>query len=65
MLGRVNPSCVKYWEIIADNLSASGWTSGCVSTVDSNGRTIFVADAHHGHGKRLIVRAKFADELSV
>jgi hypothetical protein len=37
---------VKYWEIIADNLSKAGWESGCVSGVDSNGRTIFVADAH-------------------
>jgi len=30
---------------------------GCVSGVDSNGRTIFVADAHHGDGQRFIVRA--------
>src|SRR5207253_1714581 len=35
---------VKYWEIIADNLSKAGWTWGCVSTVDSRGRTFFVAD---------------------
>jgi hypothetical protein len=34
---------VKYWEIIADNLSKAGWSWGCVSTIDSNGRTIFVA----------------------
>ena len=38
--------CVKYWEIIADNLSKAGWTWGCVSAVDRDGRTIFVADAH-------------------
>jgi len=25
--------------------------------VDSNGRTIFVADAHRGDGKRFVVRA--------
>jgi hypothetical protein len=37
---------MKYWEIIADNLSKAGWSWGCVATVDSNGRTIFVADAH-------------------
>jgi hypothetical protein len=37
---------MKYWEIIADNLSKAGWSWGCVSGVDSNGRTIFVADAH-------------------
>jgi hypothetical protein len=28
-----------------------------ITTVDSNGRTIFVADAHRGDGKRFIVRA--------
>ena len=28
---------VKYWEIIADNLSKAGWSWGCVSTVDSRG----------------------------
>jgi hypothetical protein len=27
------------------------------STVDSNGRTIFVADTHRGDGKRFVVRA--------
>jgi hypothetical protein len=56
---------VKYWEIIADDLSKAGWSLGCVSAVDSSGQTVFVADAARGHGKRLIVRAKFADELSV
>jgi len=48
---------MKYWEIIADNLSRSGWSWGCVSAVDSRGRTIFVADAHRGDGKRFVVRA--------
>jgi hypothetical protein len=48
---------VKYWEIIADNLSKAGWSCGCVSAVDSRGRTIFIADAHHDDGKRFIVRA--------
>jgi hypothetical protein len=48
---------VKYWEIIADNLSASGWSWGCVSALDSNERTIFVADAHRDDGKRFIVRS--------
>jgi hypothetical protein len=36
---------VNYWEIIADNLSKAGWSWGCVAAIDSNGRTIFVADA--------------------
>jgi len=26
---------VKYWEIIADNLSKAGWSWGCVSAVDT------------------------------
>ena len=47
----------KYWEIIADNLSKAGWSWGCASTADSNGRTIFIADAHCSDGKRFIVRA--------
>jgi hypothetical protein len=48
---------VKYWEIIADNLNKTGWSWGCVSTLDSSGRTIFVADAHRDDGQRFIVRA--------
>jgi hypothetical protein len=47
----------KYWEIIADNLSKAGWSWGCVSAVDSRGRTIWIADAHRGDGKRFVVRA--------
>jgi hypothetical protein len=39
---------LKYWEIIADNLSKAGWSLGWVSAVDSRGRTIFVANAHRG-----------------
>jgi hypothetical protein len=47
---------VKYWEIIADNLSKAGWSWGWVSAIDSEGRTIWIVDAHRG-GKRFIVRA--------
>jgi hypothetical protein len=36
---------VKYWEIIAGNLSAAGWSWGCVSAVDSGGRVIYCVDA--------------------
>jgi hypothetical protein len=35
----------------------SGWSWGCVATVDATGRTIFVADAHRGDGQRFVVRA--------
>jgi hypothetical protein len=47
----------KYWEIIADRVGKGGWSWGCVSAVDSNGRTIWIADAHRDDGKRFIVRA--------
>jgi len=43
---------VKYWEIIADNLSKAGWIWGIVSAIDSNGRTTRIADAHRDDGKR-------------
>ena len=48
---------MRYWEIIADNLSKAGWSWGCVSVVDSDGRTIWIVDAHRDNGKRLVVRA--------
>ena len=48
---------MKYWEIIADNLSKAGWSWGCVSAIDSNGRTIWIADAHRVDGKRFVARA--------
>ena len=47
---------MKYWEIIADNLSKTGWSWGCVSGVDSNGQTMFTVDAHRAE-KRCVVRA--------
>jgi hypothetical protein len=31
----------KYWEMIANRLMKAGWSWGCVSTVDSHGRTTF------------------------
>ena len=56
MLSRSQPF-VKYWEIIADNLSKAGWSWGCVSALDLEGRTIFIADAHRDDGKRFIVHS--------
>jgi hypothetical protein len=44
-------------EIIAHNLSKAGWSWGCVSAIDSNGRTIWIADAHRDDGKRFVVHA--------
>jgi hypothetical protein len=48
---------VKYWKIIADNLSKAGWSLGWVSALDLEGRTIWIADAHRDDGKRFVVRA--------
>ena len=44
------------WEIIADRLKKAGWSLGWVSAIDSQGRTIWIVDAHPD-GKRFIVRA--------
>jgi hypothetical protein len=51
---------MKYWVIITDNLSKTGWSFGYVSAIDSNGQMIWIADAHRGDGKRFVVHA---DEL--
>jgi hypothetical protein len=48
---------VKDWERIADNLNNAGWSWDCLSAVDRGGRTIWIADAHRGDGKRFVVRA--------
>ncbi len=48
---------VKDSETIADNLSKAGWSWGCVSAIDSEGRTIWIVDAHRDDGNRFIVRA--------
>jgi hypothetical protein len=37
--------------------TASGCSLGWVSAIDSQGRTIWIADASRGDGKRFIVRA--------
>jgi hypothetical protein len=50
---RNKSNCWCVMEIIADNLSKGGWSWGCVSAVDSSGRTIWIADAHRGDGNDL------------
>jgi len=50
----------RYWETIADKLSKAGWSLGWVSAVDSEGRTLWIVDAHRDDGKRFVVRS---DEL--
>jgi hypothetical protein len=37
--------------------SKAGWSYGYVSAVDSQGRTIWIADEHRDDGQRFIVRA--------
>jgi hypothetical protein len=39
------------------NLSKAGWSLGYVSAVDSEGRTIWIADAHRDDGSRFVVRS--------
>jgi hypothetical protein len=38
-------------------LSVRKWGWGCFSAVDSNGRPIWIADAHRDDGKRFVMRA--------
>jgi hypothetical protein len=54
---------VKSWEIIADNLSKAGWSWGCVSAADCEGRTIWIADAHREGGEWFVVPAE--ENLSI
>jgi hypothetical protein len=48
---------MKFWDVIADNLKKAGWSLGYVSAVDSEGRTIWIVDAHRDDGKRYVVHA--------
>jgi hypothetical protein len=41
-----------------DSLSKAGWSWGCISAIDSNGRTIWIVDAHRDDGKRFVVHAE-------
>jgi len=53
----VGKSRQRVQEIIADNLGKRGWSWGCVSAVNLEGRTIWIADAHRDDGKRFVVHA--------
>lgn len=50
---------LKYWEIIADKIAASGWAWGYCSVATANGLH-YIVDAHCGDGRRFIVES---DEL--
>ncbi len=45
---------MKYWEIIADRLSAFGWSWGITTIHDAKARKLFVVDTH-----RTDVRGRF------
>ena len=45
------PQAATRWQALTHSLRV------CVSAIDCNGRTIWIADAHRGDGKRFIVRA--------
>ncbi len=53
---------MKYWEIIADNLSKARWSWGCSWQIDSSGRVLFTADAYSRDGRRFTVLSD--DKLS-
>jgi hypothetical protein len=42
----------------ANRLGKAGWSWGCVSAIDSNGRTTWIIDAHRGDEKRFVVHAE-------
>ena len=48
---------VRYWEIIADNLSKAGWSWGCVTAMDCDARTLWIVDAHSDDGNLFVVHA--------
>jgi hypothetical protein len=48
---------VKYWETLPTISAKPDGVGAWVSAIDSNGRTIWIADAHRDDGKRYIVRA--------
>jgi hypothetical protein len=43
-------------EITADNLTKAEWNWSCASAVDSQGRALWIADAHRDDRKRFAAR---------
>jgi hypothetical protein len=50
---------MKYWEIIADKIAASGWTWGYCAVATASGSR-YIVDAQCGDARRFIVES---DEL--
>jgi len=53
---------MKYWEIIADNLSKAGWSLGYVSAIDSNGERSGL-QTHIATAKSVLLRARMKSWL--
>ena len=52
---------MKYWEIIAEKLTAEGWSRGITRAYDTQAGEVFIVDAHHSETDgRFIVKS---DEL--
>jgi hypothetical protein len=45
---------LKYWEIIADNLSKGGWSWAASQRLIPTGERIWIADAQRDDGKRFV-----------
>ncbi len=43
--------------MLSARIDKAGWSWGCISAVDYNGRTIFIVDAHRDDGNRFVVHA--------
>jgi hypothetical protein len=48
---------INFTDLGRHNLSKTGWSLGYVSAINSNGRTIWIADAHRDNGKLFVVHA--------
>jgi hypothetical protein len=55
----VRLDCVANFMVKANHWTPkkAGWSWGCVSAIDREGRTIWIADAHGDDGRRFVVRA--------
>jgi hypothetical protein len=51
------PIALEYWESVVQKITKAGFSLGWVSTIDFEGRTTWIVDAH-GYGKRFIIRAE-------
>jgi hypothetical protein len=47
---------MKYWEIVANNLSKAGWRCGCISSANHDGQQFWVVAAEREDARRFIVR---------